>query len=61
VLDLLKDKGLLPNDADIDPFANDEPLLAAIVGASATSRIATGERAGSPTSARLRSCEASAR
>ena len=32
VLELLRAKGLLPNDADIDPFATDEPLLASIVG-----------------------------
>ena len=48
VLELLRDKGLLADEADMDPFAIDEPLLAAIVGASATSRIATGERAGKP-------------
>ena len=32
VLELLRDKGLLADEASMDPFAIDEPLLAAIVG-----------------------------
>ncbi len=46
VLELLKARDLLHADADLDLFALDEPLLAAISGAAATSRIATGDRAG---------------
>lgn len=47
-LELLRKRGLLGPDADADPFADDEPLLASIAGASLSSRIATGERAGRP-------------
>jgi hypothetical protein len=47
-LALLRKRGFLGPDADADPFADDEPLLASIAGASLCSRIATGERAGRP-------------
>ena len=46
VLALLVKRGLLGDD--IDPFAEDEPLLASIASASLTSRIATGQRASRP-------------
>lgn len=48
VLQLLKTRGLLGAEADLDPFADQEPLLASISGASLTSTIATGQRAGKP-------------
>jgi hypothetical protein len=46
VLEMLQKRGLLWTDAELDPFADSEPLLASISGASLTSRIATGSRAG---------------
>jgi hypothetical protein len=48
VLELLKKRGLLGAEAELDPFADAEPLLASISGASLTSTIATGHRAGKP-------------
>jgi hypothetical protein len=48
VLELLKSRGLLGDEADLDPFAEAEPLLASISGASINSTIATGHRAGKP-------------
>ena len=48
VLELLKSRGLLGDEADLDPFADTEPLLASISGASINSTIATGHRAGKP-------------
>ena len=48
VLELLKSRGLLGAEADLDPFADQEPLLASISGASINSTIATGQRAGKP-------------
>jgi hypothetical protein len=48
VLEMLKSRGLLGQQADLDPFADAEPLLASISGASLTSTIATGYRAGKP-------------
>jgi hypothetical protein len=48
VLELLKKRGLLGDEAELDPFADAEPLLASISGASLTSTIATGHRAGKP-------------
>jgi hypothetical protein len=45
VLNLLKKRGFL-DDSALDSFAQDQPLFAAMVGASAASRIATGQRAG---------------
>jgi hypothetical protein len=48
VLQLLKRWGLLGDEADLDPFADTEPLLASISGASINSTIATGHRAGKP-------------
>lgn len=47
-LELLRKRGFTGFEADIDPFASDEPLLASMAGASLSSRIATGERAGQP-------------
>jgi hypothetical protein len=46
VLEMLKKRGLLGAEAALDPFADAEPLLGSISGASLTSRIATGQRAG---------------
>jgi hypothetical protein len=46
VLELLKNRNLLGDEAELDPFAEAEPLLASISGASITSTIATGHRAG---------------
>jgi len=46
VLELLKSRGLLGYEAELDSFADQEPLLASISGASITSTIATGQRAG---------------
>ena len=47
VLELLKKRGFL-DDSESDSFAENEPTFASMIGASATSRIATGERAGQP-------------
>jgi hypothetical protein len=47
VLELLKKRGFL-DDSEVDSFAEDEPTFASMLGASATSHIATGERAGKP-------------
>jgi hypothetical protein len=46
VLEMLKARGILGADAQLDPFADQEPLLSVISGASLTSKIATGQRAG---------------
>jgi hypothetical protein len=50
VLDLFVKKDLLAADAEAgtDPFVEDEPLLAQLSGASASSVVAAGPRAGSP-------------
>jgi hypothetical protein len=47
VLELFKKRGFL-DGSEIDSFAEDEPTFASMLGASATSRIATGQRAGKP-------------